>query len=88
MEKNREHQAEKIARLEEAIRALPAELQQAIFWAIENLELLKEIGKRSEMTPEEIRDAKAGALSKEQYAALMLLHITEIMKQSKENEEL
>ena len=87
MEESRDYRLERITELEEAIKALPVKLQNALFWAVENYEALQEMGRKSEMTLEEIQIAIKDALAAEEYAMLLLLFVTESMKQSNRNEE-
>lgn len=88
MEENRDYQLEQITKLAETIKILPVKLQEALFWAVENYEVLQEMGKQSELTLEEIQKFKADALAEKSYAEFLLLQITECVKKSKENEEL
>lgn len=85
MEENR---LDKIARLDEAIKKLPAKIQDSIYWAVENFNVLEEMGKASNMTLEEIQKEMETALSEENYATLILLYITKFVRESKENEEI
>lgn len=88
MEENREALMEEIAQLEEKIKMLPAGLQRAVYWAIENYAALEEMGKNSEMALEEIQSAMEHEFAEENYAAFTLLYTTKLVKEFRENEEL
>ncbi len=88
MEENRENRLEKIIQLKGKIRKLPTKMQNVVYWTIENYSILEAMGKKSEMTAEEIQSAMETALAEEHYAMFVLLQITQYMKQTKENEEL
>ena len=87
MKENKDYRLERIVKLEEAVKILPVKLQNALFWAVENYEALQEMGRKSEMTLEEIQIAIKDALAAEEYAMLLLLFVTESMKQPNRNEE-
>lgn len=84
---NRDDWLEKVKVLEEAIKELPKELQNAICWAVENYPTLENMGRASNMTSEEIQCAMENALAEKNYVTLILLHITKTMIELKENEE-
>ncbi|MCI8304572.1 MAG: hypothetical protein HFF52_08085 [Lawsonibacter sp.] len=88
MKENKDYRLERIVKLEEAVKILPVKLQNALFWAVENCEVLQEMGRKSEMTLEEIESAMKDVWEEESYALLMLLCITKSIKESKENEEI
>jgi len=85
MEENRKDRLEQIAQLEENIKKLPAKLQEAIYWAIKNFDVLKEICKEPGMTLEEIQSEMEKTWAKEQYDTHILLYIAKYMME--ENEE-
>lgn len=87
MKENSENQLEKIDLLCEQVKGLPIKMQTAIFWAVEYFDVLEEIGKKSELTLEEIQRFKADMLAEKSYAAFLLAQITEYVKNQKKNEE-
>ncbi len=70
MEKNND---EMLGKIEEAIKELPEKAQQAIYWTIAHLDLVKEMCKNPKMTDEEIEKYKEDARAKEDYMMLVLL---------------
>lgn len=88
MEEHKENRLEETAYLERAIKELPPKLRDAIYWAVKNLDALKELCENTDMTLEEIKSAMDSAWAEEHYTTLTCLLIAEYTQQLKENEEI
>lgn len=71
---------ELIRQMENEIKKLPEKAQNAIYWMMENFEIVMEMCKESDMTDEEIEKYRKIAKEKDDYIALVLLCAAVIYK--------
>lgn len=71
---------EEAVRIENEVKKLPEKAQRAIYWVVENFNLVIEMCKESEMTEEEIEKYREIARKKEDYITLALLCVAKMYK--------
>lgn len=74
---------EQIKNIEELIKALPDEMQKAICWLIQNIEIADQLSEGERMTDEQIEQFTQRALDRKDYVMLALVKY----KQSKDQME-
>ena len=83
----KENLVDRIAQIEEMLETLPIKAQEAFCWAIENLDELKYICDDPELDLADLPDMMAKAWKEENYTLFVLLCISKVIKELKENEE-
>ncbi len=69
---------QKIAELQKEVQKLPPKAQDAIYWVIENFDLVEEMCKDSHMTDEKLQTYKEYAREADDYLMLALACLTKL----------
>ena len=72
---------EQIKNIVEQIKALPDEMQKAIYWLIQNIEIADQLSEGTRMTDEEIEQFTQRALARRDYVMLVLIKYKQFKNQ-------